>query len=103
MAVLVEQPDELVGGFNRAWRDSQSPGRNVCRAARNYRQRRDMSAGQSTWAAKQAVNHVAYCAVAAVHDDKVDPILNRSLRDFAAVATVRGVLDGQLQPALERM
>ena len=39
-------------------------------------------------AAEQAVDHVADRAVAAVHDDQVDPVLGGRLRDFAAVAAV---------------
>ena len=60
-----------------------------------------MAGGQLPGFAEQAVDHVAHRAVAAVHDDEIDPVLDRGLGDFAAVAAVPGVLDGQLQAAFE--
>ena len=62
-----------------------------------------MSGGRLPGAAEQAVDHVADRAVAAVHDDKVDPVLDRGLCDFTTVAAVPGVLDGQLKAAFERV
>ena len=58
-----------------------------------------MSGGQLPGAAQQAVDHIAYCAVAAVYHDKVDPVLDRGLCDLTTVAAVVSVLDGQLQAA----
>jgi hypothetical protein len=62
-----------------------------------------MPGWQWTRAAKQAVDHVADRPVAAVHDDQINPVLDGSLRNFAAMAAVSGVLDGQLQAAFERV
>ena len=56
-----------------------------------------------TRAAEQAVDHPAHRAVAAVHDDQVDSVGNCLLREFGPMTTVVGVLDGELEAALERV
>ena len=53
--------------------------------------------------AEHAVDHPAHRAVAAVHDDQVDPVRDGRLCEFGAVTAVVGVFDGELQAALERM
>ena len=60
-----------------------------------------MPGRQLPGAAEQAVDHVADRAIAAVHDDEINPVLDSRLRDFAAMAAVSGVLDGQLQTAFK--
>ena len=103
-AVVVDQLDELVGGRDRIPGDTQRPRQHVGRAAGHHRDRGEVCRRRRrTGVAEQAVDHPAHRAVAAVHDDQVDPVRGGSLPEFVAVTAVVGVFDGELQAALERM
>ncbi len=99
--VVGQQVDELVGRLDRVRADAEGAGEDVGRPARNHADRGRAGAGPADL--HDPVDHFVHRSVAAVDDQHVDAVAGGVAADLDGVATVVGVHDGQLDPALQRV
>ena len=93
-----EQIHELAGGLERIGIDTQRPGENVCAASRHHRHGRRGQAARLSGSGRidDPVDHLVHAAVAAVDHNDVVTLEPSLRRQFAGMATVGGVFDGDV-------